>query len=252
VKLLVPILLLIATSAAAQPRVGLIGDSHVRGGVTFVGVGGEAFVSRWRMAVTLQALLDSSGGGTVVDLSIPGTGVGDDLLPPGPGAAAHCVGVDDPWCCCTGAGTGAGCICDGSIPDYYPHLKAACRDRRPLTEYLPTDIDIWVLQADGSQCSSDPADVEKLVDQVEDLRDALSALGGTVMVTPPSPVTGQCVALSATHTAVHTEMDSRGIITGPDFFDYPASRFCPDLIHFGDADYVMRADLVFSAIEALP
>lgn len=238
-------LLLCATTAQAQ-KIGLIGDSHVRGGVTFAG---DSYVSRWRMAVTLRALVAPLGG-TVEDYSIPGTGM-EDFLADGPSAAAHCTGVDTPWCCCTGEGTGTTCVCDGPLPTYYPHLKAACRDRRPVTDYLPHDIDIWWLQADGSQCSTSSDDVAKAVDQAEALRDALDAIGGTVLLSPPSPMALQCIGLNSTHEAIRDEMLSRGIITGPDFWDYPPPRFCPDLIHFGDIDYALRADLLFGSVKEM-
>lgn len=237
-KRLILIALLLCASTADAQKIGLIGDSHVRGGVTF---GSDSYVSRWRMAVTLRALVSADSGGTVVDYSIPGTGM-EDYLEHGPSSAAHCTGADSPWCCCTGEGAGSGCACDGPLPTFYPNLKAACRDRRPVTEYLPTDVDLWILQADGSQCTTADEDVAKAVDQAEELRDALDAIGGDVMLVTPAPVTGQCIALASIHEAIRNEMVTRGIITGPDFFDFPASRICPDLVHFGDMDWPITAD----------
>lgn len=250
--LIAGVLLLVASSAHAQKRIGLIGDSHVVGGVSFASLG--SFVSRWSIDVTMRDILAQASGtwanAHVENWGVPGTSQ-DDWLADGPSEAALCAAEFDPWICCTGSGTGSSCICDSGLVTQYPHLKAACRDRAPMTNYLPSGVDRWILIPDGSPAGGDTATPEAIaaaVDRIEALAAVLDTLdaGDGVVVTSPLHFDGGCVLGAFTYDTIHAEMVSRGdvITSGFDLYNGPALTRCPDFIHPTDVGYALVGDFV--------
>lgn len=237
------LLLLLATPAHAATII-LIGDSLAAGSAYTTGGGN---VSRMRPAASLAALVKKLPVGntyrnaTVEDWTVGGTEPTEWYFKPGKGS--ECVGVNNPWDCCTGAGTGS-CICDdtsnGSLYSYYGHLKSACINRTPILNHITQNADLALIHTDGIVVNS-TADA---VDDLQALVTAVDAMAGTVLISSPTyltcPALGTC-SLCDNHSAVRTEMNVRAMITGPDFFTGPPSRCGADLIHVRDSSYAGMA-----------
>lgn len=250
-------LCLIATNARATKTIIIIGDSLAAGSEYNPGV--STGVSRYRVATSLQSLVRKFPGGnqwkdaTVEDWTVPGTEPTEWYLKPG--KASECLGANNPFDCCTGSGAGSNCICDGSpLLPYHPHLQSACNARDPIINHIRQGADLVLIHTDGVIVN----DVTDAVDDLATLVTALDAVEGTVLISSPSymscpPLEPSPGCLVCTwHQSVHDEMESRTMITGPDFFDGPVAQCGPDFIHTTDTNYQMWAWEWSQSILALP
>lgn len=236
------ILLLLATPSQAATII-LIGDS-LAAGATWTALGGN--VSPHRPAVTIRELVkklpiaSTWRDATVIDWTIGGTYPIDWSFKPA--KATECVGVNNPWDCCTGLGVGTNCICDmpsGALL-YSPHLRSACTTRTPILNHITQGADLALIHTDGIVVTT-TADA---VDDIADLITAVDAMSVTVLASSPTyilcPILSPCT-LCDNHSAVRTEMNLRGLITGPDFFTGRPAECGPDAVHARDSDYAGMA-----------
>ncbi len=228
------IVLLLATPAHAVKSIAVVGDSINWGGLTAAAPYDATGYrhSRHSMARTLRSLLAHAPAGnawkdaTVVDWGINASNPTD------------WTGTPDPTECST-------------WQDRHPHLKAACRDGAGVINYIPTGYDAVLLMFNGP-VGVDAATLDAWVDTLEDLRDALDLVNGTVLVgTPPHGPSSALGAMPAdsfrtARIAVDTEMNSRAMITGArPSGDNPMSI---DTNHMRDQAYAAQAALWYAVL----
>lgn len=215
------ILLLLADTALAQNKILFVGDSLCFGGHLYSGVGYRQ--SPHEPARTLRAILGKSSG-------VWASAIVENF----------CVSSSTPtdWYDVPGSA-----LCTDKS-DEYPHLKAACQAGDGIMNHIPLDSDLIIIIDDGA---IDGLTTSQVVDEFENLRDALDLITGTVLLTPPphGPSTGNTTMPAdldrADRVAVRDEMASRVIITGPDWPDLPMSV---DAVHFKDHGYVEMASMI--------
>lgn len=221
--LLIALLLLVATPALAVKKIIIVGDSIAWSGGLFPGL--VYLRSRYAIDTSLRSLLKKvPGGNAYLNATVEDWGVSAS-------APTDWLSTPDSFLCST---QGAN----------YPQLKAACDAGDGIINHITTGADVVVMIADDDT----PTTASAAVDTLVTLRNALDAIEGTVLLSPPphGPSSGN-VALPADtrralRVAVRDEMNGRGIITGPDFTtDLPMTI---DGIHFRDQGYATMASLV--------
>lgn len=246
-------LLLLALPAGAQEKtIVIIGDSMGASAVAFANVpdgDGMAGYSPYRMASVLQRYLDRDEdhpwhGAKVLDFTVGGSAPEDYYIMAT--LNAECVGANDPWRCCSGAGTGA-CLCDAPVRAISPWLDSACTERTPIFAQLEHGVDLMLIHTDGIAAGIDEPAVNAAVELIEGLIDAAGGVADQVLVSSP---TNFNTLVGAIHFFVYQEMVARDMINGPDFFAH-APTYQPGLadgLHLTDHGYHGMAWLWFQSL----
>jgi len=132
----------------------------------------------------------------------------------------------------------------------YPHLKSACAAAAPIMNYIGSGADLVIVIDNGTATG---LTTSQYVDALVVLRDALDAVNTTIWLTAPphGPAAGNIAMPADSSRAdkllVDAEMNSRGIINGPDWrtTDFPMSI---DTIHFRDHGYATITSALAGAL----